>query len=174
MMYKGILLIALLVIGLIAIIFLSGKKSFIAVAEVGKPAPEYELYDFTGRLWRLSDLRGNVVFINFWATWCTSCKAEKPSMERLYEKMGDKPFQMLGVLVRDNPRNLIQYFQEQKVSQPTLISPNNDIARLYGITGVPETFIIDKDGIIREKILGPREWDHPENIAMIEKWLYAK
>ncbi len=171
MRYKGIILIVLLVIGLVAIIFLRGERSYMTVAEVGKPAPEFELRDSKGKLWRLSDLRGNVVFINFWATWCTTCKAEMPYKERLYEKMQGRPFQMLGILFRDDPRNLVQYFQEHKVSPPTLISPDNEAARLYGITGVPETFIIDKEGIIREKIVGPGEWDSPENIAMIEKWL---
>ncbi len=171
MRYRGIILIILFAIALAAIIFLPDERPYRAVAAVGKSAPEFELKDFTGRLWRLSDLRGKVVFINFWATWCTTCKAEMPYKERLYEKMQGRPFQMLGILFRDDPRNLIQYFQEHKVSPPTLISPDNEVARLYGITGVPETFIVDKEGIIREKIVGPREWDSPETVSMIEKWL---
>jgi thiol-disulfide isomerase/thioredoxin len=112
-----------------------------------------------------------VVFINFWATWCTTCKAEMPHKEALFQKMQGKPFQMLGMLFRDDPKNLIPYFRTQKVSPPTLISPDNEAAKIFGITGVPETFIIDKDGIIREKIVGSREWDNPEVMAIIEKWL---
>jgi|Deesub1362A_J573_1020465.scaffolds.fasta_scaffold00230_42 peroxiredoxin len=171
MRYRGIILIVLLALALIAIVFLPSERSYMTVAAVGKPAPDFELRDSTGRLWRLSDLRGKVVFINFWATWCTTCKAEMPYKERLYKKMQGRPFQMLGILFRDNPHNLVQYFKEHKVSPPTLISPDNKVARLYGITGVPETFIVDKNGIIREKIVGPREWDSPESIALIEKWL---
>jgi peroxiredoxin len=94
-----------------------------------------------------------------------------PSKEALKKKMEGKPFQMIGMLFRDDPANLIPYFQTHDVSLPTLISPDSESARLFGITGVPETFIIDKDGIIREKLVGPREWDSPENIAMVEKWL---
>lgn len=170
MRYKGIILVVLIVIALTSIIYLSGGRSYRSVAAVGSPAPDFELKDFTGRLWRLSDLRGNVVFVNFWATWCTTCRAEMPYKERLYERMHGKSFQMLGILFRDNPQNLTRYFQEHKVSPPTLVD-DGDIARLYGITGVPETFIIDKEGIIRKKVVGPGEWDDPEVIAMIEKLL---
>jgi len=168
---KAIVLIILIAIGIAAVVFLPDQRSYRSVAAVGSEAPDFELKDFTGRTWRLSDLRGRVVFVNFWATWCTTCKAEMPYKEKLYEKMQGRPFQMLGILFRDDPDNLVQYFKEHKVSLPTLISPDNEVARLYGITGVPETFIVDKNGIIREKIVGPREWDSPESIAMIEKWL---
>ena len=171
MKYKGVILIILIVIGIAALLFLPKERKYEEIASVGAPAPDFELRDSNGNLWKLSDLRGKVVFMNFWATWCTTCKAEMPYKESLYEKMQGKPFQMLGVLFRDNPRNLISYFERQKVSPPTIISPDGEVAKLYGITGVPETFIIDKEGIVREKIVGPREWDSPENIALIEKWL---
>ncbi len=171
MKYKGVILIIIIAIAVAALIFLPDEKSYKAVAAVGKPAPEFELKDANGDLWRLSDLRGKVVFINFWATWCTVCKAEMSYKAKLYKKMQGKPFQMLGILFRDNPRNLVDYFKEITVSAPTLISPDNEAARLYGITGVPETFIIDKEGIVREKIVGPGEWGNPETMALIEKWL---
>jgi len=169
--YKGLILLILIGIAIAALIFLPEEKKYKEVASTGKPAPQFELEDSNGNLWRLSDLKGKVVFINFWATWCSTCKAEMPYKERLYEKMQGRPFQMLGVLFRDDPRNLGAYFARQKVSPPTLISPDNEMAKLYGITGVPETFIIDKKGIVREKIVGLWEWDSPESIALIEKWL---
>jgi len=78
---------------------------------------------------------------------------------------------MLGILFRDDPGNLAPYFKTQRVSFPTLIGPWKETAKLYGIIGIPQTFIIDKDGILRERIVGPREWDSAEAIAMIEKWL---
>jgi peroxiredoxin len=171
MKYKGLILLILIGIAVAALIFLPEEKKYKEVAAVGKPAPEFELEDSNGNLWKLPDLKGKVVFMNFWATWCTTCKAEMPYKERLYEKMQGRPFQMLGVLFRDDPKNLIPYFQRQKVSPPTLISPDNEMAKLYGITGVPETFIIDKKGIVREKIVGPKEWDSPETMVLIEKWL---
>jgi cytochrome c biogenesis protein CcmG/thiol:disulfide interchange protein DsbE len=171
MKYKGVILIILIAIGAAALFLLPDKKIYEKVASVGKPAPDFAYPDSNGKIWRLSDLRGKVVFINFWATWCTTCKAEMPHKESLFQKMKGKPFQMLGMLFRDDPQNLTKYYEQQKVSPPTLISPDNEAAKIFGITGVPETFIIDKKGIIREKIVGPREWDSPENMAMIEKWL---
>lgn len=171
MKYKGIILVLLISIAVVLLIFLPEEKVYREIAQVGSSAPDFELKDSKGNIWRLSDLRGKVVFMNFWATWCTSCKAEMPYKESLYEKMQGKPFQMLGMLYKDDPGNLESYYKTQKVSPPTLISPNNEAARIYGTTGVPETFIIDKKGIIREKIVGPREWDSPDTMAMIEQWL---
>ena len=85
--------------------------------------------------------------------------------------MQGKPFQMLGVLYRDGPENLPSYYKQYNVMNPTLIDPDNEMAKLYGITGVPETFILDKEGILRERLIGPQEWSGPEKMALIEKWL---
>jgi peroxiredoxin len=171
MKYKGIILVIIIAIAAAALLFLPERRVYKEIATVGSPAPLFELRDANGKMWRLADLRGKVVFVNFWATWCTVCKAEMRSKESLYEILKDRPFQMLGILFRDDPSNLSSYFKRTKVSIPTLISPDDEAAERYGITGVPETFIIDKEGIIREKIVGPREWDDPDNIALVEKWL---
>ncbi len=168
---KGPVLIIIIALAAAALFFLPEKREYSKIAEVGQAAPDFEYPDSKGKLWKLSDLKGKVVYINFWATWCTTCEAEMPSKEALRKKMDGKPFQMLGMLFRDDPANLIEYFQTHEVNLPTLISPDSESARIFGITGVPETFIIDKDGIIREKLVGPREWDSPENVAMVEKWL---
>lgn len=171
MKHKGLILIAVIAISFAVLFLLPKKKSYEEIAAVGKPAPSFELRDANGNMWSLSDLGGKVVLLNFWATWCTTCKSEMPSKEALFQEMQGKPFQMLGVLFRDNPSNLQAYYRTQPVSIPTLISPGNEMAKLYGITGVPETFIIDKNGIVREKIVGPRDWETPESIAMIQKYL---
>lgn len=171
MKYKGPVLLVLIAIGIAIMFLIPEQKIYKEVASVGKPAPDFEYPDSTGKIWKLSDLRGKVVFINFWATWCTTCKAEMPQKALLYKKMEGKPFQMLGMLFRDDPANLPDYFKENTVSAPTLISPDNDSAKRFGITGVPETFIIDKDGIVREKLVGPMKWDSEEKLALIEKWL---
>jgi peroxiredoxin len=171
MKYRGLILIVIVALAAVALLFLPETKVYKEIATIGSPAPDFQLKDSNGTVWNLSDLRGKVVFINFWATWCTVCKAEMAYKESLFKKMQGKPFQMLGVLFRDDPRNLIPYFRNIKVSLPTLLSPDDEAAALFGITGVPETFIIDKNGIIREKLVGPRQWDSPEHISMIEKWL---
>lgn len=171
MKYKGVVLIVLIAAAVFLLTFLPDEKVYKEVAEVGSKAPAFELKDDSGKVWKMTDLAGNVVFINFWATWCTSCKAEMPHKEALYEKMQGRSFQMLGILFKDDPRNLPSYKEKIKVSPPTLISPDNEAGRMFGITGVPESFIIDKEGIIREKIVGPREWDSPDMVELMEKWL---
>ena len=171
MKYRGLILIVIIALAASALLFLPKTKVYREIATIGSPAPDFQLRDWDGTVWKLSDLRGKVVFINFWATWCTVCRSEMVYKENLYERMQDKPFQMLGVLFKDDSRNLTSYFRDIKVSLPTLLSPDDEAAALYGITGVPETFIIDKNGIIREKLVGPRPWDSPENVSLIEKWL---
>ncbi len=171
MKYKGLILVIVIAVCLAVFILLPKEKIYEEIAAVGKPAPAVELKDADGNLWKLSDLRGKVVFLNFWATWCTTCKSEMPQKEMLFQKMQGRPFQMLGILFRDSPSNLPAYKMKLPVSAPTLISNDSETAKLYGITGVPETFIIDKNGIVREKIVGPLEWSKPENLAIIEKYL---
>lgn len=171
MKYKGLILVILIAIAVAALLFLPEGRIYKEIAAVNAPAPDFELLDSNLNPWKLSDLRDKVVFVSFWATWCTVCKSEIPSKESLNKKMQDRPFQMLGILYRDDPLKAAAYIRKYGITVPTLISPNNEVAGLYGITGVPESFIIDKDGIIREKIVGPREWDSPANVALIEKWL---
>jgi len=171
MKHKGPVLIIIIAIASAALFLLPEKKVYEKIAEIGKPAPLFAYNDSNGKLWKLEEQKGKVVFINFWATWCTTCKAEMPSKETLYQTMKGRPFQMFGMLFRDDPSNLPGYFRTQKVSLPTLISPDNEASKLYGITGVPETFIVDKNGIIVEKLVGPRSWDSPDMIAVIEKYL---
>lgn len=168
---KGPILIIIIAVAAAALFMLPEKKQYDTIVEIGQPAPLFEYNDSKGKLWKLADLKGKVVYMNFWATWCVTCKAEMPSKEVLYEQMQGRPFQMFGMLFRDDPSNLEAYYKKQKVSPPTLISPGNEAAKLYGITGVPETFLIDKNGIIVEKFVGPREWTDPEIIATIEKYL---
>ena len=168
---KGPILIIIIAVAAAAFFMLPEKKQYETIVEIGQPAPPFEYNDSKGKLWKLADLKGKVVWMNFWATWCTTCKAEMPSKEALYERMQGKPFQMFGMLFRDDPSNLTEYYKTQKVSPPTLISPGNEAAKLYGITGVPESFLIDKNGILVEKFVGPREWTDPEIIATIEKYL---
>ncbi len=79
------------------------------------PAPEFELKDSSGQLWRLSDLKGKVVFINFWSTWCVACKDEITHKEELFEKMKGRPFQMLGILFGDDPDNLSDLLKKRKL-----------------------------------------------------------
>ncbi len=137
----------------------------------GQLSPNFMLTDITGKDWQLSDLRGKVVFINFWATWCPPCLQELPSMEALNKIMADKPFQMLTILYNDRPEFGQSLVNKSGYNFPVLIDSDSSTAKEYGLTGVPETYIVDTQGILREKFIGPFEWDSPQALQIIGKYL---
>ncbi|GAB4346725.1 MAG: TlpA disulfide reductase family protein [Desulfobulbaceae bacterium] len=138
-------------------------------AAVGQPAPDFVLTDLQGKDWKLSDLRGNVVFVNFWATWCPPCIQEMPSMERLNAKMEGRPFKMLAVLYRDRPEMAQSLINKTGYGFTVLIDADGSTAKQYGLTGVPETFIVDPNGILKEKFIGPYDWDSERAHQVIEQ-----
>jgi peroxiredoxin len=123
-----------------------------------------------GNTWRLGDLRGKVVLINFWATWCPSCISEMPSLQNLIvKKMNDPSFVVLTIGFEDDPFKAYSYVKSNNYSFPVLKDPDSSAAKAYGLTGVPETFVVDKKGILRKKVIGPTTFDDPKVIAYIEK-----
>jgi len=99
------------------------------------------------------------VLLNIWATWCAPCVAEMPSMEKLYQELEDEGFELLAVSVDESGAEVVTPFMKKhKLSFPVLIDTEGAIKSLYQLTGIPESFIIDKDGIIVEKVIGPRDW----------------
>lgn len=172
---KGIILILVLAVGIAAFIFLvKGGPAPEKKAASGLEAPGFELKDTQGKPWRLADLRGKVVFLNFWAPWCSSCKEENPSLQNLItaEKGNDK-FVFLSVLYNDDPANAVAYMKQNGFSFPVLMDTAN-LAKTYGITGVPETFIIDTRGTLAKKVIGPMQWDAPEVRELIAKLIAGK
>jgi len=134
-----------------------------------KPAPEITVTPLSGNSIKLSELKGKVVLLNFWATWCPPCREEIPSMMKLNTAMAGKPFQMVAVSVDEGGRPAIEsFFRTSGFTLPAYTDPGNKAATAYGITGVPETFIINKSGIIVKKVIGPLAWDGPEATAFLE------
>ena len=147
------------------------KEAQPLTAQIGQPAPTFALEDLSGRTWNLAELRGKVVFVNFWATWCQPCVEELPAMETLQQGMAAASFQMLAILNNDDPRLAANLARKMGLTFPVLLDPDGKVAKSYGITGVPETFIIDPAGILRHKYLGPRPWDSPEAIELLKRYL---
>ena len=141
------------------------------VAKVGEPAPDFTLVDLSGKSWTLSELKGQVVFVNFWATWCSPCVREMPSMQKLYSMMPADKFKMLAVLTNDDPAIAKNFARQFGITLPILDDDNNTVSPKYGITGVPETFIVDRQGIVRAKFIGPAEWDSPEVTGELLKFI---
>jgi cytochrome c biogenesis protein CcmG/thiol:disulfide interchange protein DsbE len=130
---------------------------------VGFPAPNFTFPDLNGQQVILSDLRGKVVLINIWATWCPPCRKEMPSMQKLFERFKGENFEILAVSIDSTGREAVAPFMRtMNLTFPALLDPKEDIRSLYGVTGVPESFIIDKEGIVVEKIIGPIDWATPK------------
>ena len=141
------------------------------VATVGEIAPDFTLVDTYGKTWTLSELKGQVVFVNFWATWCPPCVEEMPSMQKLYSMLPKDKFKMLAVLNNDDPANAKKFAAKNGITLPILNDQANKVGPTYGLTGVPETFIVDKKGVLREKFIGPAPWDSPSAVQMLMKYI---
>jgi thiol-disulfide isomerase/thioredoxin len=137
-------------------------------AVVGNPAPKFSLKDLDGREVKLADLRGKVVLLNFWATWCPPCREEIPSMMRLNQAMAGKQFQMLAVSINEGgAQEVAAYFKQSGTNLPALLDPTQGVAKRYGLTGVPESFVIDKKGVILKKVVGTVDWSDPAAIQFM-------
>ena len=149
----------------------------------GTVAPEFEVNDLDGGLARLSDHKGEVVLMNIWATWCGPCRVEMPSMERLYQEIQEDGFEIMAVSIdaalgqfdqAGRPGGDIEVFADSLgLTFAMLHDPSGGIQRLYRTTGVPETFLIGRDGIIYKKVAGGTEWDAPQHKELIQRLLAA-
>ena len=127
--------------------------------QVSLPAPNFTFPDLNGHKVSLADHRGKVVLVNIWATWCPPCRQEMPSMQKLYERFKGENFEILAVSIDSTGREAVgPFMRKMNLTFPALLDPKENIRPLYGITGVPESFIIDKEGILVEKIIGPMDW----------------
>jgi len=139
---------------------------------VGKPLADFTLPDLQGRSVQLAALRGKVVFVNVWATWCPPCVEEMPTIQQLYERLHGKGLEILAVSLDALGAQVVESFMRtRQLSFPTLLDTKNVVQRLYRTTGVPESFIVDKRGILVEKVVGPRDWSHPQLLAQFERLL---
>jgi len=159
-------LILLLVSSLLAMVCACSKEG--PAPREGSIAPDFSLQDLSGKTVKLSDLRGMVVLLNFWATWCPPCREEVPSLSRLNAVMPGKGFRMVTVSIDNGGSNDVEsFFRMTGYRLPTLLDPDSTVGKMYGITGVPETFIIDAHGVIRKKVVGPFSWDDPSVITYL-------
>ena len=162
--HQSIILILVLIIGIGVMILLQSNKSSFDIAgkqrfEKGSPAPNFTLPDLNGKMVSLADYKGQVVLLNIWATWCRPCVEEMPSMEKLHQELKDEKFVIIAVSIDESgAKAVLPFMKKHKLSFPALIDSAGTINSLYQTTGVPESFIIDKQGNILEEIIGPRDW----------------
>lgn len=155
------------VVVVVAFIVLGQKRTFEPVG-AGKDSIDFTLPDLDGKTASLKDFRGKVVFLNFWATWCKPCEEEMPSMQALYESLKDKPFEIVAVSVdSEGPETVKAFAQKYGITFKILHDRKGKIKEMYKTTGVPETFIIDQNGAVAEKVWGPRDWASKSSITVI-------
>lgn len=133
-----------------------------------KKAPDFSLQDLNGKKFGLNQFKGKVIFINFWATWCGPCKEEMPSMEVLHRQFKGKNFVLLAVSVDYGGQKLVKEFiHKYQYTFPVLIDPKCKTLDLFQVKGIPATFLIDKKGRMVGKAIGPRNWESPEVVSLI-------
>lgn len=147
----------LLAVSIVALVLASGgtgcKPSGPPVE--GDIAPEFVLTSSTGATRKLSNYRGKVVLVNLWATWCPPCIAEMPILDQLAIDYADKGLVVIGVAGDEDPQAVQDFLAKSPVKFEVLLDPNGAIGTQYGITGYPETFFVDRQGRLRDKIIGP-------------------
>ena len=166
--YRPAVLVFLMITSVLVLLMLNQKSLFLKSGQqvslkIGLPAPDFTFPGLDGKMVSLSDYTGKVVLVNIWATWCPPCVEEMPSMEKLYQKLKDKDFEILAVSVDSlGAKAVAPFMKKHNLTFPALIDSAGTSRTIYRTTGIPESFIIDKKGILIEKIIGPRDWTKPE------------
>lgn len=139
----------------------------------GSTAPDYKVVSLaTGDSVALDAYRGQVVLLNIWATWCGPCEAEMPSIERLYRQMAPQGLKLVSVSIDQADSTKVRRWLEQhELTFPVLQDRSGGIQQLYQTTGVPESFVIDRQGVIVKKVIGATDWDAPPQVALFKRLL---
>jgi len=134
-------------------------------------APDFTLKDIRGKRVTLRELKGNVVFLNFWATWCPPCVLEMPTMEKLHREYGSEGLVILAINFREDPEDVKAFLDKHKLTFTTLLSPDGKVFELYRAFGLPASTIINKKGQAVGKATGYRDWHSPEAKEFFERLL---
>ncbi len=135
-------------------------------------APDFTLQNLSGKEVSLSDFHGNIVFLNFWATWCPPCRQEMPSMQRLHETFKDNDFVMLAVNLQESEATVKDFLKNNPYTFPVLLDSEGAIGGgMFGVSSIPTTYLIDKEGAILARLIGTREWDTEEIISLFNSLL---
>jgi len=165
----GQLIALVVVVGLLAIVGFRIRSAGAGPVALNSPAPQFALTAYDGQTYRLADLRGKVVVINFWASWCQPCKDEAPDLENTWRHYKDRNVLFLGVGYVDTETEAMAYIKEFNISYPNGPDLGTRISQAYRITGVPETYIIDTGGRLAKSI--PRPTTQVELMSAIEPLL---
>jgi peroxiredoxin len=145
-----------------------------AGVEVAEHAPEFGAPNLNGELVSLTDFEGQVVLLNIWATWCGPCRVEMPSIQATHDRFKDQGFTVLAVSIDMGPRyreKVVEFLSEHELDFPVLLDPEGGVMRRFQAVGVPETFVLDRQGRIVKRVIGATNWDSRANQVLIEQLL---
>ena len=132
-------------------------------------AADFVLPDPAGKNIKLSACKGKVILLNFWASWCPPCRAEMPSLQKLYALLKDKKFVLLAVAEDQDQKQAVSFVGSNQYSFMILLDPQGRAARLYGVTAFPTTYLIDKKGGIRRRVVGATDWTDEQIVKELKK-----
>jgi peroxiredoxin len=131
-------------------------------------APDFTVQDSDKRV-MLSQYRGQVVLVNFWATWCPPCVDELPSLMQLQDRLRSRGVMVLGVSIDVDGDAYHRFIAQNGVNFVTVRDPEQKVSSVYGTSGWPETYIVDRQGVLRRKVVGPTNWNSPEMLEFLER-----
>ncbi|MCE3224603.1 MAG: putative Thiol-disulfide oxidoreductase [Nitrospira sp.] len=140
----------------------------IARMAAGTAAAPFNLISLDGRSVQLADLQGKVIVMNFWATWCGPCKEEMPAFERLRQKLDPERFAVLTITTDLQREGIKHFLTNLHVQLPVLFDDNQDVSQAYRVRALPTTVLIDGRGTLVGRAVGPRDWDSPQSIQLLQ------
>lgn len=155
----------------VGVVWLLSEARIPPPIEAGLPAPAFTLQDLDGTSVELESLRGQIVLVNFWATWCKPCEDEMPAMERLYQALRSRGFVLLAISVDESDEPVRPFVELHGLTFPILMDSEKTVAAAYQSNRYPESYLIGRDGVLIERYIGPREWDAPAYVSRIERLL---
>jgi len=180
-----LLVVGILIVGLVCVCLLGGAVCVMGWLTVpplpgpqpaggtsaGSTAPDFTLQDLDGRSVTLGELRGQVVLIDFWATWCTPCKHEMPHLQDMYERYRDRGFTVLAVDVGESANQARPFIEGEGYTFPVLLDSQSKVFRQYGVRALPTVFVVDTQGVIREVKVGYASGSERELARIVESLL---
>ncbi|MGA7754813.1 MAG: TlpA disulfide reductase family protein [Candidatus Sulfotelmatobacter sp.] len=153
---------------LLSMSLLTGCYSGTRPPRIGNPAKEFSVQDSDRKI-SLDQFRGQIVVLNFWATWCPPCLEELPSLMTMQDRMRGRGVVVVGVSIDVDQDAYHRFLKQQGINFLTVRDPQQKVAGLYGTTGWPETYIIDRQGVLRRKFVGAVDWNEPEVVQFLSR-----
>ncbi len=151
-------LVATAVAALLALLYYGLTTDRLPTGVAPRPdavAPDFQLSTFDGQTVHLADLRGKPVVLNFWASWCEPCRDEQPAVNTLWQRYQSRGVVFVGINIQDTPHDALGFIRQYGVAYPVVSDPKGAVYIDYGVVGVPETYLVTREGKIKQKLVGP-------------------